>query len=75
MIWSPDYLFVPRKSISSIASVIQLWSGIYYYSHNPGVEARIIGEATELDEADVQAAWMLYHNPDVQAFGPNSLTG
>jgi hypothetical protein len=72
--WFPDYLFVPRKSISSIESVIQLWAGIYYYSHDPEVEARIIGEAPELDETDVQAAWLLYQNPEVQAIGPNSLT-
>ena len=74
VIWSPDYLFVPRKSVSTIGAVIQHHAGLYYYSREPEVEALIVDSAPELDETDVQAAWLLYQNPEVQAFGPNSLT-
>lgn len=73
VIWCPDYLFVPKKSISSLRDVTQLKAGMYNYSREPEVEARIIQAAPEMDINDVQAAWLLYHNQELQVFGPNNM--
>ena len=69
--WCPEFLFVDRDSRSKLRDVIHLGTGLYYYEERPEVAKRIIAEAPELDLMDVGAAWLLYQNDTIQAFGPN----
>lgn len=71
--WCPDYLFVPKSSVSPIQKVIQLRAGLYCYARNTALEAKIIFAATPADEADVSTAWLLYQNPEMNVFGPNHM--
>lgn len=71
--WYPDYLFVPRRSISLMHDVIQLTAGLYRYEQNTEVEAIILRDVLELDEEDIETVWFLYLNQDIKVFGPNSM--
>ena len=73
VVWCPDFLFVDKKSVTPLKDVIQHDAGMYYYSQQPAVEAIVIDGAPELDMDDVNAAWMLYQNQDMVAFGPNDV--
>ncbi len=71
--WCPDYLFVPKTSVSPMRDVIQLRAGMFHYLRVPALEAKIIAAAHPLDQDDVETAWLLYQNPDIQVFGPNHI--
>jgi hypothetical protein len=71
--WCPDYLFVPKASVSPMRDVIQLQAGLFHYLRVPALEAKIIAAAHLLDQDDVETAWLLYQNPDIQVFGPNHM--
>lgn len=71
--WCPDYLFVPKKTISTIREVTQLHAGLYHYEQNPAVEAKIIQSTPIPDIEDVQAAWLLYQDQNLEVFGPNDV--
>jgi hypothetical protein len=71
--WCPDYLFVPKNTISSLRDVVQKDIGMYYYERNVGIERRVIDAAPELDPEDVEKVWLLYHNPECIVFGPNDI--
>ena len=71
--WSPDFLAVPKKSISPLHDVIQLRAGLYHYTHVPALHERIVAAAHPLDGHDVAVAWHLYRNPDLAIFGPCSV--
>ena len=71
--WCPDYLFVPRKSVSSLKDVTQLHAGLYYYHEEPAVADKVISTASELDSDDVEVAWTLYQNEGIQVVGPNDV--
>jgi hypothetical protein len=73
--WCPDFLFVEMGSVSSMGDVRMLEAGLYCYSRVPAVEVKVIEGAPELDEADVEAAWMLYQHPYMTVFGPNDVKG
>jgi hypothetical protein len=70
--WCPDYLYVPKQAVSLLRDVVQKQTGLFYYERVPAIEKRIIQAAPELDPDDVRTAWMLYHNPACEVFGPNN---
>ena len=69
-IWCPDFLFVSKKTISSLRDVIQLHTGMYFYQRVPELEAQLLAALTPLDEEDVAYAWLLYRNQEIKVFGP-----
>jgi hypothetical protein len=71
--WCPIYLFVFKKSVSSLRDVTQLGAGLYYYSQEPAVEAKVMSTAPNLDEDDVETVWLLYQNQGMVVFGPNDI--
>lgn len=73
VVWCPDFLFAPKKSISPLGRVIQKRAGLYYYEREPNLEAKIISGASSLDEDDIAYAWLLYRNQEIQVFGPRDL--
>lgn len=73
VVWCPDFLFVPKKSVSPLQKVIQLRAGLYFYMRNTAVEEKIVLTAPTLDEDDVETAWLLYQKPEIKVFGPNHM--
>jgi hypothetical protein len=71
--WCPDYLFVEKKSVSTLTAVTAGHAGMYYYEQVPTVEVKIMETAPALDPADVEIAWAIYNNPDIMVFGPNDI--
>lgn len=71
--WCPDYLCVPKKSVSPFRAVIQLRAGMYFYKQNTAIENLTISAARPLDDDDVNTAWLLYQNPELSVFGPNNM--
>jgi len=72
-IWCPDFLFVTKKTISTLRDVIQLRTGMYFYQRVPELEAQMFAASRPLDEGDVETAWLLYQNQELQLFGPNNM--
>jgi hypothetical protein len=72
--WCPDYLAVPKKSVSTLRAVIQLRAGMYFYKQDMAIENLIISAARPLDDDDMNAAWLLYLNQELCVFGPNNMT-
>lgn len=73
VVWCPDYLFVPSRSVSPLQKVIQLRAGLYHYARVPHLEEKIITTAPGLDEEDIATAWLLYQNQELRVFGPNNM--
>ncbi len=71
--WCPDYLAVPKKSVSSLHAVIQLRAGMYFYHQDEALEKLIVSTAKPLDVDDVNTAWLLFLNQDLRVFGPNNM--
>ncbi len=71
--WCPDFLFVPKTAVSPMRDVIQLRAGMFHYLRVTALEAKIIAAAHPLDQDDVENAWLLYQNQDIQVFGPNNM--
>jgi hypothetical protein len=71
--WCPDYLVVPKKSISPLRAVIQSRAGKYFYQQDTAIEKVLISAAQQLDGDDINAAWMLFHNQELRIFGPNNM--
>ncbi|HIJ80404.1 MAG TPA: hypothetical protein HPP76_01690 [Desulfuromonadales bacterium] len=71
--WCPDYLAVPKKSVSSLRAVIQLRAGMYFYKQDTAIENIILSAARPLDDDDVNTAWLLYQNQELCVFGPNNM--
>ena len=71
--WCPDYLAVPKKSVSPLRSVIQLRAGMYFYKQDKEIENLIISAAHPLDADDINTAWLLYQNQELCVFGPNNM--
>jgi hypothetical protein len=71
--WCPNYLAVPRKSVSPLRAVIQLRAGLYFYKQDIAIEKLIISAAQPVDADDVNNAWLLYHNQELHVFGPNNM--
>ena len=69
----PDYLAVPKKSVSPLRSVIQLRAGMYFYKQDTSIENLILSAAYPLDADDINTAWLLYLNQDLCIFGPNNM--
>lgn len=74
VVWCPDYLYVPSRSVSPLRKVIQLRAGLYHYVRVHVLEDKIITSAPSLDEDDVAAAWLLYQNLELRVFGPNNIS-
>lgn len=45
--------------------------GMYYYERRLDIEKRVTQAPNILDPEDVYQVWLLYHNPTLQALGPN----
>ena len=73
--WHPNYLFTPKTSISPLRNVIQLRAGLYCYTREPELEAKIIAASHPLDDDDLATAWLLYQNQDLNIFGPSNMRG
>jgi hypothetical protein len=71
--WCPDYLSVPKKSVSTLRAVIQLRAGLYFYKQDTAIENLIISAARPLDDDDINTAWLLYQNLELRVFGPNNM--
>lgn len=71
--WCPDYLAVPKNSVSPLRSVIQLRAGMYFYKQDTAIENLIISAARPLDDDDINTAWLLYLNQELCVFGPNNM--
>lgn len=71
--WHPDYLLASKHSISSIRDVTQKNAGMYYYERVAELERTIIETAPELDQDDLDTAWILYKNPEIKVLGPNDI--
>ena len=71
--WCPEYLAVPKKSVSPLQAVIQLRAGMFFYQQDTAIENVIISAAQPLDDDDVNNAWLLYQNPELCVFGPNNM--
>jgi hypothetical protein len=71
--WCPDYLLTPVKSVSLLRDVIQLHAGCYHYSEDHDLTRLILSTAPVLDMDDVEVAWILYQNNELQVFGPNDI--
>lgn len=71
--WCPDYLYVPKKSVSPLRAVIQLRAGMFFYQQDTALENAIVSAAQHLDDGDVNTAWLLYQNPALRVFGPNNM--
>lgn len=71
--WCPDYLSVPKKSVSTLRAVIQLRVGLYFYKQDTAIENLIQSAARPLDDGDVNTAWLLYQNQKLCVFGPNNM--
>lgn len=69
--WCPDYLFVPRKSVSGFWEVTNRGAGLYYYEEVPSLTSLIITRASVLDPVDVQMLQHLYRSPGALVLGPN----
>lgn len=70
--WCPDYLFVDKKSSSSINDVRRHSAGMYYYRRDPVIEAILKRGSEPVDQEDLAAAMIIYNNPDIIVSGPNS---
>ena len=73
VVWCPDYLLAPVKSVSSLRDVIQLHAGCYHYSEDFDLTRLILSTAPVLDMDDVEIAWLLYQNNGLQIFGLNDI--
>lgn len=71
--WHPDYLFVPKSTVSSLRDVVQKHAGLYFYERQSQVEQLIFGVAPDLDPDDVDAALTLYQHQDMVVLGPNNI--
>ena len=71
--WHPDFLYVPKSSVSSLRDVTQLTTGLYYYQEDPALAETVIAAASDLDMHDVELAWIIYNNADIKVFGPNTM--
>jgi hypothetical protein len=71
--WCPEYLSVPKKSVSPLQAVIQLRAGKFFYKQVESIEKLIVSTALPLDDNDVNTAWMLFHNQELRVFGPNNM--
>lgn len=69
--WCPEHLYAHRCTLSSLKHVIQKKAGLYFYLRNEEIESLIFSSAPTIDTDDVETAWLLYLNPDLQVFGPN----
>jgi hypothetical protein len=72
--WCPDYLAVPKKTVSPLHSVIQLRAGMFFYQQDAAIENVILSAAQPLDVDDVNTAWLLFLNQDLRVFGLNNMT-
>lgn len=70
--WCPDYLFVPKSSVSALHDVIQKQQGMYFYERQQQVEQIIVASAPDLDPGDLDAAILVHQNQDTVVFGPNT---
>ena len=71
--WCPEYLFVSKNTVSLLKDVIQFDAGMYYYSRDRALESLILSTAPVLDADDIETAWLIFQNPNLAVFGPNSL--
>ncbi len=71
VVWCPEFLFVPKSSISPLRTFIQKDTGLYHYERNKSMESLVNQAIRELDQEDVEKVWLLYHNPDCTVRGPN----
>lgn len=72
--WCPDYLYMSKKSRSTLQAVTMGHAGMYYYQQVPDVERHIMSTAPVMDVHDACIACTLYDNPDVVILGPNDQT-
>ena len=68
-----QYALTSIRAQSLMRDVIQLRAGLFHYLRVPALEAKIIAAAHPLDQDDVENAWLLYQNQDIQVFGPNNM--
>lgn len=73
--WHPDYLLAHVETISPLKDVIQLHAGGYFYREEPALTSLILSKAPALDMDDVEVAWVLYQNENINVFGPNDVAG
>lgn len=50
VVWCPEYLYVPKSSVSSYPEVRDKHAGMYHYHRNSALEHSILGRSQHLDE-------------------------
>lgn len=71
--WCPPFLLIPYAKICRYREVAAaLTAGHAYYEEDPALHQRL-GPSFTLDPADVDAARLLYANPQMTAMGPNDI--
>lgn len=71
--WCPDFLFAPKRSISSKRALIDGAAGSYFYERNLEVECLVMAIAKQQDPGLVNVVEMLYLNQSCQVLGPNQI--
>ncbi len=71
--WCPDFLYVPKRTVSSLKDVTNLGAGLYYYEFNQATADRVNAAASAPDEGDIEICWTLYNNPALAVYGPNDV--
>jgi len=71
--WCPDFLFVEKRTVSSLSKVAQERAGMYYYEANDIVAKQVLEASKGIDQEDLAILKMLYGAPDLVVMGPNSM--
>ena len=69
--WCPDFLYVKEGNVSSFRDTIQGHSGRFFYKEDKAISEKILKTLSFPDEADLQAAEVLYQHPDMIVLGIN----
>ncbi|MFZ4856068.1 MAG: hypothetical protein ACOYL3_06695 [Desulfuromonadaceae bacterium] len=66
VVWCPEYLYVPKTSVSSYNLVRDKHAGLYHYQYDAPTEAMLRSAAKPADPADIEQLWQIYQNPNAQ---------
>ena len=66
VVWCPEYLYVPKTSVSSYNLVRDKHAGLYHYKHDASTEAMCRSAAKPAESAEIEKLWWIYQNPNAQ---------
>lgn len=72
--WCPDYLLVSRSRVKTYREVAKSYAtGVFHYQRDFDLESRLKATYLGTDPADLEMAWLLVQNPEVNVVGPNDM--